>query len=259
MTDSDTDSYIDELPEDPVIPNQKYVVLSYAFSKHLDRNGHRLPMIKIRGSYPDLQGCDKRIKRLDDVSEDIKTIPLMKTEVGKWIGLYDPEELYKNNDIDIEYKEDFMNQAMRGLREAQEKSDVQFFNRVKKDVEKTKKSGTKEGQEELAEQKEHPISVFSRFKTFEHTVEVLTKKLEEATNNMKKAEEDMAQFTEEEIENAKKEVMEANLVELKKEKKIRKQLEEETLEVQESNVDIQQESSIEEVPSLSEQLLEKSQ
>lgn len=202
---------IDNLPEDPVIPNQKCVVISYAFSSELDRNGHRLPMIKIRGSYPDWESCDKRIKRLDGISDDVKTIPMIKTEVGKWVGLYPYEELYKNNQIDIEYKESFMNQAMKGLREAQEKNEDQFFDRVKKDTEIIKKNGTKEGQEKLASEREHPLAVYNRYETFKHSVEVLREKLQEAEENMKKAEEKLQEYSKEEIEEVQKQIKEASL------------------------------------------------
>lgn len=201
---------IDVLPEDPVIPNQKCVVLSYAFSSELDRNGHRLPMIKIRGSYPDWESCDKRIKRLDGISDDVKSIPMIKTEVGKWVGLYPYEELYKNNQIDIEYKESFMNEAMGGLRQAQEKNEDQFFDRVKKDTEIIKKNGTKEGQEKLASEKEHPLSVYSRYETFKHSVDVLKEKLKEAEENMRKTEEKLKEYSTEEIEEVQRQLKESS-------------------------------------------------
>ncbi len=193
---------IDELDEDPVISTQKYLVLSYAFSEKEDRTGEKLPMIKVRGSYSSLEECDKRIKKLDQYSRDPKCIPLLKTEVGKWVGLYPYEDLYKNENIDIEYKEKFMNEAMKGLRESHERANDKFMDRVKKDVEEIKTNSTKEGQEKLNAQKEHPVSVINRYQTYEHQVKVLRAKLEESEKNMKDAEEKLKTYTKEEIDEA---------------------------------------------------------
>ncbi len=193
----------DELDEDPVISGQNYMVISYAFSEKKDRTGNLLPMIKVRGSYSSLPECDKRIKKLDKASGDPKCIPIIKTEVGKWIGLYPYEELYKNENIDVEYKEEFMNEAMRGLRESQERASDKFMDRVKKDVETIKKDATKEGQDRLASEREHVLSVINRFQTYEHQRGVMKAKMEEAQRIMDEAEQKLKEeYTKEEIEEA---------------------------------------------------------
>lgn len=202
MTEKTVTLDIDELDEDPVISSQKYVVLSYTFSEDPDRTGNRLPMIKVRGSYSSLDDCDKRIKKLDQYSRDPKCIPILKTEVGKWVGLYSYEELYKNENIDVEYKEKFMNEAMKGLRESQERATDNFMDRVKKDVEEIKSNSTKEGQEKLNAQKEHPVSVINRYQTYEHQLKVLKAKMEEAQRIMDEAEAKLKTYTKEEIDEA---------------------------------------------------------
>lgn len=200
---------LDDLPEDPVINNQKYVVISYAFSEDLDRNGHRLPLLKIRGSYADIEGCNKRIKRLDQESDDVKSIPLLITEVGKWIGLFDHSELYKNDEIDIQYRDETMNTTMKGLRESALQNKKKFLERVENEKKELEYYGTKEGQAELSEKKEHPISVYQRHEQFSHTVEVLREKLKEAEEKLEETIKKMATYTTEEIEQAKAEIEKA--------------------------------------------------
>ena len=39
MSQLQRNNQVDELDEDPIIPSQQFVVLSYAFSEQKDRNG----------------------------------------------------------------------------------------------------------------------------------------------------------------------------------------------------------------------------
>ena len=200
---------LDDLPEDPIITSQKYVVISYAFSEDVDRNGNRLPLLKIRGSYPTIDACNKRIKRLDDESEDVKSIPLLITEVGKWIGLFDHSELYKNDEIDIQYRDEQMNSTMKGLRESSMQNKQKFLKRVDDERKELEYYGSKEGQEELAEKKEHPLSVIQRQEHFSHSVEVLREKLKESEEKLEEAIKKLATYSEEEIQEAKKQAEES--------------------------------------------------
>lgn len=193
--------FVDELDEDPPISSQKKVVVSYAFSNVKDKEGKDtlLPMIKIRGSYPDWDACDRRIRTLDNASKDPKNIPLLKTEVGKWIGLYPYEDLYSNTDIDVEYKNDIMNEAMKGLKEAEKRSEDKFQERLKEQTAKTTFDGTKEGQEILLGEKENVYSVYSRYSQFKEEYESYRRKLEEVLGLYTAAKEKLfSEYTEEE-------------------------------------------------------------
>jgi hypothetical protein len=209
MSQQQRNNQVDELDEDPIIPSQQFVVLSYAFSEQKDRNGNNIPLLKIRGSYRTLEECDKRIKTLDNVSKDPQGIALMKAEVGKWLGLYSYEELQKNSDVDLEYKSEFLNEAMKGLRDSERLSNEKFFDRVKTEVEQIKSDSTQEGQLKLSEEREHPISVFNRFKTFEHSYQVLQEKMKEVQEKMESAKEKLKDYSQEEIEVARAKIAEA--------------------------------------------------
>ncbi len=205
MTEEKKVVYVDELDEDPVISSQKKVVISYAFSNVKDKNGNDklLPIVKIRGSYPDWDACDRRIRTLDEVSRDPKAIPLMKTEVGKWIGLFPYDELYANTDIDIEYKDRIMNEAMKGLREAEKRSEEKFQERLKEQKTKAMEDGTKEGQAKLLNEKENVYSVYARYSQFKEEYETYKKKLAEVLELYTAAKEKLfTEYTEEERNNA---------------------------------------------------------
>ena len=220
-TEEEYEYVYDELDEDPVIQNQQYMVLSYAFSKNPDRNGNILPMIKVRGSYRTLEECDKRIKVLDEVSKDPPSIALLKTEVGKWIGLYSFEELQKNTDIDVEYKDEFMNKAMKDLRDGERRANERFYERIKRDTEKVVSDASVEGQQRLNSEREHPISVYNRLKTFENNVGVLKEKLAFAQAELQKTQDKLKnEYSEEEIKEAHEKVKEAfNLYQTEQEEK----------------------------------------
>lgn len=194
----------DYLDEDPVIQQQQYVVLSYAFSNQKTPRGDYLPIVKIRGSYKTLEECDKRIKVLADKTKDPETIAILKAEVGKWLGLYTYEELQKQDEIEVQYRNEELNEIMKGIRQSSSDQHSEFYDRLKTEREELKKNASAEGQRELNEKKEHPVSVYHRIINNQHTIGVLEAKLKEARESVEKDEELLGtQYTDEEIDNAK--------------------------------------------------------
>ena len=188
----------DFLDEDAPISNQKYFLLSYLLNKGEDS----VPMVKVRGSFPDIESCQKRVKKLQAVDTYFN---IFICEVGKWGGLFKDEDVAKMDDIDVEYRENTLNELMKSYIENRDTATTQFEQRKKEMKQRAIEEGSQEGQKILAEQPEEPFVVAERIKTLEETIvvykqniEELNKKIEE-TSVKKQAEEDKyAAFSEEE-------------------------------------------------------------
>jgi len=120
-----------DLGDDPPVRGQNYLVLSYYFSGDRDRNGDKLPLIKIRGSYNTVEECHKRIKQFDNIAVDPVGCPFLITEVGRWIGLYSIDELKKNGDLDIEYRNEFQQKIMNQVKQSEDRAEQHFKDNIR--------------------------------------------------------------------------------------------------------------------------------
>lgn len=185
----------DYLDEDPLISNQKYAVFSYVLS---DKN----PMVKFRGAYSSTDECKSRIKRLQAVDSYFHMFVI---EVGKWGALLTNEEL-NNTEITQEFQDTRMNEMMKAYKEEREKAQIDFENRRNEMTKKLKYDGTKEGQEKLASEKEHPMSVKIRLEDTSALLEKIKKDLEEYTKVYEDTKAKYEAYTQEEIEKAENDI-----------------------------------------------------
>jgi Family of unknown function (DUF5832) len=152
----------DLLTEDPVIHSQQYAIISYILPDKT-RNELDAPLLKFRGAYRSIDECKKKAEKLDqeDTRNGIK-IPINMIATGMWGRLETDEELQKNKEVDIEYKNQQMNEMMKGYRQQQEKADIDFEERREYRRRQLAFDGTKEGQKYLSELKEHNLSIVDK-------------------------------------------------------------------------------------------------
>ena len=196
----------DYLDEDKPIPNQKFFVLSYLLPG--ENNEIEVPMIKMRGVYKTMEECRSKIESLKNID---KYFHMYISEVGKWGGLFDDETVAKLDNVDVQYREEIMNNMMRGYKENKDKADLDFIERTRIMKEKAKFEGTPEGQEYLAKLREEPVSVKARLDSVNFQLKDLNERIAELENIKKATEEVYNQFTDEELQDIQKKLGESSI------------------------------------------------
>lgn len=185
----------DYLDEDPPMASQKYAILSYVLTD-------TKPMIKFRGSFASVDDCKAKIKRLQSIDTYFHMFVI---EVGKWGALLSEEDL-KKQDVDVEYSNQELNSMMKQYKEQKDKAQDAYESRRREMIEKARKDGTKEGQEELSKKEEHPMSVKQRMEGAKQLLDQLEKDLEEYKKIYKEAKDKYSSYTEEQIAKAEEEI-----------------------------------------------------
>lgn len=187
----DIDDYLDE---DPVINQQKFFVLSYILPS--GKNELKSPIIKVRGSYPSQEECEKRIEKLKNID---KINNMYMCEVGKYGALIEEEELEKNNEIDVKYREAILNDMVKEYKENSEKKDQEFEDRKKFLKEKAEYEASVKGQQDINQKREHPVSVKHRIESMIAQEKEFTEKLNNVREILKISQEQINNYTEEEL------------------------------------------------------------
>jgi len=186
---------IDYLFEDPPINGQKYALVSIV--------GPHMPQkcnvwgLKIRGVADTLEKAKSNTQKLIkiDNSYDIYTV-----EVGKFFPLnVDPHDVGN-----VEYQNDQLNKMIKQYLENREQANEHWHERKNQMIQEAIKEGR--NQQELANRPEHPVVVLQRIRTHESSINELTEKLEETKELLKLAQEKYSKYTEEEKEQAQKEL-----------------------------------------------------
>jgi hypothetical protein len=185
----------DYLDEDPVISTQKYAILSYVLSE-------KRPMIKVRGSFDSIDQCKARIKKLQNIDSYFHMYVI---EIGKWGALLTDEEL-NDKEISQEFRNEELNNMMKSYKEERDKANDSYERRKVEMKRLAELEGTKRGQEILAGEKEHPLSVKTRLEDTATLLDKLKKDIEEYTQIYQETREKLAEYTEEEIMAAEKQL-----------------------------------------------------
>lgn len=188
----------DYLDEDPVIPTQKYYLLSYLLP---DKTEGGMPMIKIRGAFRDQESAQKRVKMLQ---EQEKYFDIVLGELGKWSPLLDKYQLESREDVQVQYQEEMMQTIMKKFKEKNDNSAVAFEKRKREMLEKARHEGSAAGQLEAASRKEEAVVVLDRIEGHKQAIEELSTRLKEIQEHLVRDEEKIKDYTEEEIEASKK-------------------------------------------------------
>jgi len=107
--------YIDQLTEDPVIPNQLWCCISFISPETLKNCNFR--GIKVRGVYATKEEATKRAEYLQKIDPDFN---IYVGEVGKWLG-WDPDP----NTIDDQvYREKKLQDIMDNYKKSREKAKI---------------------------------------------------------------------------------------------------------------------------------------
>lgn len=188
----------DYLDEDPKISNQQFFILSYILPESSNELTH--PVFKVRGSYGTQEDCEKRIeklKRLDSYHN------MYVCEVGKFGSLLPVDEIEKNDEVDVKYREAILNTMVRDYKENKDKKDQEFEDRKKFLAKRAAYEGTIKGQEELAKVKESPVSVKARIETMSKHLEELTARVKEVNEIVELSKQQLeTSYTPQEIEEA---------------------------------------------------------
>jgi hypothetical protein len=170
----------DSLTEDPVISNQKYFILSYMLPPKESSNG--FPMIKVRGSFKDIDTCKSRIEELQELDGNLFNIYV--AEVGKWGGLYPTSKVISDVDVEAVYNQEdengsIMNNMMKHYKDNSKKTEKVFQERKRKLMD-----GTLDD-EEYTTLEEKMLVLDSRLKSIiseKDEIEILKTKLSEKIN-----------------------------------------------------------------------------
>ncbi len=173
---------IDFLKEDPPVPNQKYVLLSFLSPEGI-RNC-KVRGLKVRGVFDDFEAAKKYSEYLRSTAES--DFHIFIGEVGKWLP-WDPEPSSANEE---NYAEKELNNLMKAYKEHQIKA-KQLYEQRKQEMlqdvltEQDKKKGGKKNkmksQEKLSE-------VENQLKQKEEVVETEVKELAMEENKLKSSE-----------------------------------------------------------------------
>jgi hypothetical protein len=172
----------DSLTEDPVISNQKYFILSYMLPPKESSNG--FPMIKVRGSFKDIDTCKSRIEELQELDGNLFNIYV--AEVGKWGGLYPASKVISDVDVEAVYNQtdengSIMNNMMKHYKDNSKKTEKVFQERKRKLMD-----GTLDD-EEYTTLEEKMLVLDSRLKSIiseKDEIEILKSKLSEKINKI---------------------------------------------------------------------------
>lgn len=182
---------IDYLVEDPPVPSQKYALISIV-GPHM-RQKCDVWGLKIRGvadSLDSAKALTKRIMKLDK-DYDIYTV-----DVGKFFPLaVEPYDV-----SNVEYENQQLNDLIKNYLENKEKANEHWHHRKQEMMKEAIREGKAEGQKELANKKEHPISVLQRIQNFENKLKEESERLESLKEDLKLAREKFDTYTPEERE-----------------------------------------------------------
>lgn len=186
----------DFLDEDTPISSQKFVILSYVLPKTLDQQ----PVVKVRGSFPTVEDCEKRIKRLQSTDQYFN---MYVAEVGKWGSLLTNEQI-RNQEIDTVYSNQNMNEIIQGYKENKDRADKEYHERKSFMEKKAREEGTVEGQKRLIEEIS-PMKVKINLENTAERIEKLSEEIEALKKTQKESLDIWSRFSSEEIEKSEKE------------------------------------------------------
>jgi DNA repair exonuclease SbcCD ATPase subunit len=194
---------VDLLNEDQPINGQKFALISIV-GPNLKQKCN-IYGIKIRGVADTVDKAKQMTKRIMQYDNDYD---IYTVEIGKFFPLdVDPMEIQ-----DIEYQNEQLNTLVKSYLENRQQANDHYEQRKNDLRKKAIQEGTKEGQAELAERKEHPISVLQRKQAYEEKlkelqdeIDTLGKDLELTTIKYDSYSEEERTVARLEIENATKE------------------------------------------------------
>ena len=140
-----SNNIIDYLDEDPVIPSQQYFILSYILPSK--KNELQTPMIKIRGCYKTKEECESKIKKLQQID---KMFNMFVVDVGKWGSLLTDEQIEKDTEIDVKYRDSRLNEIFKSIKEEKLKEEEEEAKRIEFAKKKTEIESSKVFQNYLA-------------------------------------------------------------------------------------------------------------
>jgi hypothetical protein len=189
---------IDFLFEDPVIPQQRYALVTIV-GPHMNQKCNVWGM-KVRGVADSIEKARMMTQKLMKIDNnyDVYTV-----EVGKFF----PLTVEPHGISDVEYQNDQLNTLMKSYLENRELANEHWHQRKNELIKDAIKEGKE--QERLSQRPEHPIAVLQRIKSYEEKVESMTEMLRDAEEGLMAAREKYASYSEEERQIAAKQVSSA--------------------------------------------------
>jgi len=185
-----TQDYLSELPE---VPGQKYALITI-IGPHMSQKSD-VWGLRVCGTANSLEQAKTMTKRVMKIEN---TYDIYTVEVGKFFPLaVEPYDVK-----DVEYENEQLNKLVKGYLENREQASDHFAQRKRDMMEKAIKEGKKEGQEELTNKQEHPMSVLERKHKFEERVKELKEELESYEKDLQLTVDKYTSYTEEERQEA---------------------------------------------------------
>ena len=191
--------HVDYLSEDPAIAGQKWCLLS--FVSPTGRQKCDIIGLKVRGVYGTREEADQRAKHLQKIDSDFD---VFVAQVGLWLPFNPNPDSIENE----EYTEDRLNSLVKEYKQNKVQADEHFAERKRRLMEQALKDGSKEGQEELADRREHPVAVKKRIEDTENDIKMLQERLETANKALEATKERLSTYTPQEIEEGDREFKE---------------------------------------------------
>lgn len=180
---------IDYLVEDAPIPSQRYALISIV-GPHM-RQKCDVWGLKIRGVADSLETAKALTKKIMKIDKDYD---IYTVDVGKFFPLaVEPYDV-----SNVEYENEQLNQLVKNYLENKEKANEHWHHRKQEMIKEAIREGKSEGQEELANKKEHPIAVLQRIRNFEEKFKEDMETLTSLQEDLKLAREKFESYTDEE-------------------------------------------------------------
>lgn len=187
----------DWLIKDPPVYNQNYFILSYLLPS--SDNEIDSPIFKVRGSFNTIEECNKRIEKLKNIDP---YFDMFICTVGEFGSLISKKEIYKMDDIDIQYRESKLNKFVKEYKENKNKADEEYFRRKELLRKKAEHFGSKEGRQESSNNKPNPVGIKTTVEVMQKHKKELEEKLKDVNEIIESNIERLKDYTEEEIKEA---------------------------------------------------------
>jgi hypothetical protein len=194
-----TIKYVDHLDVDPPIRNQEFACVTFVGPTGNQKSD--VLGFKIRGVFRTIEEARAHIKRIQSFDSDFD---IFICSVGAWCPFApDPSAIPEQ-----EHRNEILNNLVKGYRENRYLAEEEEIKRKHKLMREAMLDGLPERQKELANKKEHPVSVKDKLDTLPDKIKGLRIEAEEMEKKYNSAQETWKSFTEEEINAAMKELEE---------------------------------------------------
>lgn len=158
-----------QMVPDPPIEGKKFAVISV-----VGPGNRRQPFPTFAYKIRDVCATKEEAERRCEELSNYDRFDTYALDVGQWVPMVDDPTLIP----DAKYANTELNELISSYRQNKLDGDVRWQEEVDRNLEQIRRAGTKEGQAELAKQKEHVASVLFKIRQLERTIKYRKDELE---------------------------------------------------------------------------------